>query len=164
MAPVVAAKTCILTVSDRSHQGERPDTTGPALERVLSRAGFDLTGTEIVPDNREQIIDFLLTAVSEGHDLIVTNGGTGLGPRDMTPEATLSVVDYQVPGIAEAMRLHGMKKTPLASLSRAVAGVRGRTLIINLPGSQKAALESLDAIIGVIPHAVQLLRGDTEHR
>jgi molybdenum cofactor synthesis domain-containing protein len=153
-----------LTVSDSGFAGNRDDTSGPAVAGVLEREGFDVAGYEILPDNRDRIIDSLLGAAGEGYDLVVTTGGTGLGPRDITPQATESVIDYQVPGLAEQMRRAGARHTPRALLSRSLAGVRGQTLIVNLPGSPKGAVESLEAIAAVLGHAVQLLQGDTEHR
>jgi molybdenum cofactor synthesis domain-containing protein len=153
----------VITVSDRGFAGEIEDASGPAVAGVLEREGFDVAAYEMLPDNRERIIDALLGGAGQGYDLVVTTGGTGLGPRDITPQATKSVIDYEVPGLAEQMRRAGAGKTPRALLSRSLAGVRGRTLILNLPGSSKGAVESLEAIAGVLGHAVQLLQGDTEH-
>jgi molybdenum cofactor biosynthesis protein B len=117
----------------------------------------------VVPDHRQRITDALVAAVAAGADVVVTTGGTGLGPRDVTPQATSTVIDFEVPGIAEAMRSAGTASTPMAALSRAMAGVSGRTLIINVPGSIKGATESLEAVMPVLGHAVRLLRGDTSH-
>jgi molybdenum cofactor biosynthesis protein B len=116
-----------------------------------------------VPDDRKKITDAIVAAVAGGADVVVTTGGTGLGPRDVTPQATSTVIDYEVPGIAQAMRSAGAASTPMAALSRAMAGVSGRTLIINVPGSVKGATESLEAVMPVLGHAVRLLRGDTSH-
>jgi molybdenum cofactor biosynthesis protein B len=130
---------------------------------LLVQGGFDVGSPEVLPDNREQIIDALLAAVGAGHQLVVTTGGTGLGPRDLTPQATADVVDYEVPGLGEHMRRVGMETTPMAVLSRGLAGVRDRTLILNLPGSQAGAVQSLEAVLPVLGHAMQLLQGQTEH-
>ena len=140
------------------------DRSGPAVTDRLEGAGFHVEGYEVVPDHRDRIIEALMTAVGDGYELVVTTGGTGLGPRDLTPQATSALLDYEVPGLAEEMRRAGAAKTPMAILSRGVAGVRGRTLVLNLPGSVKGATESLDAVLPVLPHALQLLRGDTEHQ
>ena len=153
----------MVTVSDRAYAREMPDESGPAVARMLRSAGFGVEGPEVVPDNRELIIDHLLEAVGAGCELIVTTGGTGLGPRDITPQATAAVVDYEVPGLAEEMRRAGMRKTRQAMLSRAVAGVRERSLILNLPGSVRGATESLEAVLPALGHAINLLRGQTEH-
>jgi molybdenum cofactor synthesis domain-containing protein len=153
----------VLTVSDRASAGQMADASGPAVRRLLEAAGFTVEAIDLVPDERERIAAWL-RASTESHDLLVTIGGTGLGPRDVTPEATRSVLDYEVPGLAEAMRGAGLRKTPMAALSRSVAGVRGHTLIVNLPGSVSGATESLESIIGVLGHATQLLAGDTAHR
>ncbi len=158
-----AVKAFVITVSDRCFAGTMSDRSGPALTDLLEEAGLPVKGHAIVPDNRGQIIDALLGAVADGYDLVVTNGGTGLGPRDVTPQATAALLDYEVPGLAEAMRAAGAKKTPMAVLSRGLAGVRGRTLILNLPGSVKGATDSLKAVLPVLPHALRLLSGDTEH-
>lgn len=152
----------MLTVSDRASRGAMADESGPAVRRLLAGAGFDVSEVAVVPDERDRIAAFLVAAARD-HELVVTTGGTGLAPRDVTPEATRSVLDYEVPGLAELMRTAGIRKTPLAALSRAVAGVRGRTLVVNLPGSVRGATESLEAILPVLPHAAALLRGDAGH-
>jgi molybdopterin adenylyltransferase len=150
----------ILTVSDRGHAGERADTAGPELGRGLDPRCFKVSAYEIVPDEPEAIAA-QLTAWSDddGLDLILTTGGTGLSPRDTTPEATLAVAQRLVPGIPEAMRAAGLAITPHAMLSRGVAVIRGRTLIINLPGSPKGARENLAAVAAALPHALEKLRG-----
>ncbi len=150
----------ILTVSDRSARGERVDTTQEAIREVLKKGPFEVAAYEVVPDEPAQIRRVLrLWADQLGLELILTNGGTGLAPRDHTPEATREVLDKEVPGLAELMRLEGLKKTPMAALSRGVAGVRGKSLIVNLPGSPKGAAESLAALLPVIPHALETITG-----
>ena len=151
----------ILTVSDRSARGERVDQTQLVLRERLDPKTFEVVAYEVVPDEPAQIRRVLrMWADKDRLDLVLTNGGTGLAPRDHTPEATREVLDKEAPGLAELMRLEGLKKTPLAALSRGVAGVRGSTLILNLPGSPKGAAESLEAVLAVIPHAVELIRGE----
>ncbi len=151
----------ILTVSDRSWRGERADASGPALERAVAARGWQLRWRETLPDESEMLRQFLRDKADSGEvDVLLTTGGTGFGPRDVTPEATLAVIERQAPGLAEAMRAQSLKITPHAMLSRAVAGIRKKTLIVNLPGSPKAALENLDVIAPALPHAVQLLRDD----
>ena len=157
----MTGKAHVITVSDGVSAGTREDVSGPALQHILRQAGLQVSDPEVVPDTHERITDAIVAAVVAGADLVVTTGGTGLGPRDVTPQATLSCLDYEVPGIAEAMRAESLKKTPAAMTSRAVAGVRGSTLVINLPGSPKAVRECLEAILPALPHAVQLLRGET---
>ena len=158
--PVRAA---ILTLSDKGSRGERGDTSGPAIRDLLEAAGAEIHRTALLPDERERIGAMLCAWADDGSlDLIVTTGGTGLSPRDVTPDATLAVIDYPVPGMAEAMRAEGLRHTPMAMLSRAVCGVRGRTLIVNLPGSEKGVRESLAVLVPVLPHAVETLRGATE--
>lgn len=154
----------ILTVSDAGSRGERPDTSGPAVREMIVGAGGEVTHSAIVPDNLDDIAGALRAWCEAGIDLILTTGGTGFAARDVTPEATLEVADRLAPGLAEAMRAAGAKHTPMAILSRAVAALRGSTLIINLPGSEKGARESLEAVLPVLPHAVQLLQGDIEHK
>src|SRR5664280_9052 len=151
----------ILTVSDRGSSGDRADTSGDGLAARLIALDREAE-REIVPDERRRIESMLVAAASR-HPLIVTTGGTGLTPRDVTPQATLAVIDYQVPGFAEAMRADGRAKTPMAILSRAVVGVRGRTLIVNVPGSPRAALDSLAVLEPVLDHALETLRGPHEH-
>ena len=150
----------ILTASDKGSRGEREDLSGQAIKELVSPLGADLVMYQVVPDEKD-IIAQKLVDWADNHDLclILTTGGTGLGPRDMTPDATLSVIDRLVPGIAEVMRAESLKKTQMAMLSRAVAGVRGRTLIVNLPGSPKAVRECLEAILPALPHAVEIMRG-----
>ncbi|GAB4388497.1 MAG: MogA/MoaB family molybdenum cofactor biosynthesis protein [Thermodesulfovibrionales bacterium] len=149
---------CVLTLSDKGARGERKDEAGPVIEELLGRIGAAAAHYEVLPDEKE-LIKEKLVEYSGKVDVILTTGGTGLSPRDVTPDATLEVIEREVPGIAEAMRAEGMRKTPRSMLSRAVAGVRGRTLIINLPGSPRAVRENLEAVLDVIPHAVEKIRG-----
>jgi molybdopterin adenylyltransferase len=152
-------RAAILTVSDRSSRGERPDTSGPALVEVVRQAGWQLVDTAIVPDEIPSIGEKLVGWADSGLvDLILTTGGTGFAPRDVTPEATLAVLDRLTPGLAEAMRAESLKITPHAMLSRAIAGIRKRTLIVNLPGSPKGAVENLGVILSILPHAIELLQ------
>jgi molybdenum cofactor synthesis domain-containing protein len=154
----------ILTISDKGALGEREDTSGAAIHEMLSSLGAAMERHEVIPDERASITERLIAwADGTGLDLIVTTGGTGLGPRDVTPQATRDAIDYEVPGLAEAMRLEGLKHTPMAMLSRAVVGVRGRTLIVNLPGSPRGVRENLSVLLPVLPHAIETLRGQTEH-
>ncbi len=151
----------VLTASDRSAAGERPDSSGVQVAARLEELGYRVE-RKVVPDDRAAISEALLAGCAR-HRLVVTTGGTGLTPRDVTPQATMSVIDYEVPGIAEAMRAEGRRSTPLAALSRGVAGVRDRALIVNLPGSPKGALESLEAIVPILPHALETLAGPFDH-
>ena len=152
----------VLTVSDSSARGERADASGPAVADVLTKNNFHVVTTEIVADDRIQIEDAFMR-LTEKARLVVSTGGTGIAERDVTPEATRSVSERLVEGIAEQMRLEGLKKTPFAALSRGICGVRGHSLILNVPGSPKGAVESLEAVIEVLPHALQLLSGNTRH-
>ncbi len=155
----------ILTISDKGSQGKREDVSGPVVREVVSQIESTIVKYEIVPDDPEDIAGTLLDwADPGGVDVIFTTGGTGLAKRDMTPEATLAVIDREVPGIVEVMRAKSMEKTPMAMLSRAVSGVRKDCLIINLPGSPKAVKECLEVILPAIPHAVEIIKGEvTEH-
>jgi len=153
----------VITVSDGVSAGTRDDVSGPALLDVLKRARFQVSGPEVVPDAEDRISDAVVAAVVDGADLVVTTGGTGLGPRDVTPQATSLLIDYEVPGLGELMRRAGESSTPMAALSRGVAGVRGQALILNVPGSVNGATESLEAVIPVLGHAIQLLHSDTKH-
>lgn len=151
----------ILTVSDRASQGVRSDLSGPALEEIVQSKGWSVTNFDIVPDDFQEIVDKLNSwADSNELDLILTTGGTGFSPRDITPEATLEVIDREAPGLVEAMRFESLKVTPHAMLSRARAGIRGHTLIVNLPGNPRAAVENLDVILPVVEHAIDLLSED----
>lgn len=154
-------RVAILTVSDRSARGERPDASGPALVEAVAAQGWQIDRQAVVPDDLDTLRLTLIEWADSGTvDVILTTGGTGFSRRDVTPEATLAVVERQAPGLAEAMRLESLKVTPHAMLSRAAAGIRGRTLIVNLPGSPKAAVENLQVILPVLPHAIQLLQED----
>jgi molybdenum cofactor biosynthesis protein B len=157
------SKAHVITISDGVFHGRREDKSGPGLITLLKAGGFEVGAPEVVPDEMEQIADAIETAVTRGADIVVTTGGTGLGPRDVTPQATASLVEYEVPGIGEEMRRAGLATTPMAALSRGLAGVRGQALIINVPGSLKGATESLEAVMPMLGHAVKLLHGDTAH-
>lgn len=154
-------KAVILTISDKGSRGERVDTSGPALEQWLGERGVATAVLEIIPDEETQIAARLIHWTEQiAPHLLLTTGGTGVSPRDVTPEATQRVIDRLIPGLAELMRLRSLQITPLAALSRAVAGIRQGTLILNLPGSPKGALENLEAVWPAIPHAVAKIRGD----
>jgi molybdenum cofactor synthesis domain-containing protein len=153
-------KVGVLTVSDKGARGEREDRSGPAIRDMIEAAGGEVARTKIVPDEPADIRAALVTWVDEGLDLILTTGGTGFSPRDRTPEATRAVIEREAPGLAEAMRRAGSERTPTAILSRAVAGIRGATLIVNLPGSERGVREGLAVILPVLPHAVEVLRGE----
>lgn len=156
-----AFKAGILTISDKGSRGERVDESGKIAAEILKNTGFDPVKTKIVPDNIREIAHTLIDwADKEKLPLIVTSGGTGLSPTDLTPQAMNEVIDYEVPGIAEVMRAESLKKTPHAMLSRAIAGVRGRCLIINLPGSPKGVQENLNAVIPALRHGLSKLAGD----
>ena len=155
-------RAAVLTLSDKGARGHRTDTAGPAVASLLTSIGVEVVETAILPDDREAIASQLRSWADESTaDLILTTGGTGLSPRDVTPEATLDVADRLVPGLSELMRESGRKSTHLSSLSRSVAVTRARALIINLPGSERGAREGLEAILELLPHAVETLRGDS---
>jgi molybdenum cofactor synthesis domain-containing protein len=151
----------ILTLSDRSARGERADSSGPALADRLQAEGWSIVKQALLPDNESAIREILMSWADSGEmDVILTTGGTGFAPRDVTPEATRAILERETPGLAEAMRAESLKVTPHAMLSRIVTGIRKKTLIINLPGSPKGAVENFQVVIPVLPHAVQLLQED----
>lgn len=154
----------VITISDSVAVGTRPDLSGAAAKEKLEKLGYEVVLTEVVPDEINRIAD-RLKAIADAHtiDLVVTTGGTGLGPRDVTPEATQAVIDKSVPGLAELMRAESSRHTRFAFLSRALVGVRGETLIVNLPGSPKGVVECFDAIQDLLPHALNLIHGKTKH-
>lgn len=154
----------VLTISDSANAGTRVDRSGPAVRERLERLGWSVSVVEVIPDEAAQISTRLATLADGGQvAAIFTTGGTGLALRDVTPEATRAVLDREIPGFGELMRLRGRESTPLAALSRSLAGTRGRVLIVNLPGSPRGAVESLDAIVELVPHVLELLRGCTGH-
>ena len=154
-------KAAILTLSDKGSRGERTDLSGPALRDWLAQQGVTVACTALMPDEEGQIAALLVDWVENlAPDLILTTGGTGVSPRDVTPEATRQVIERELPGFGELMRTKSLEKTPHAIISRALAGIRGRTLIINLPGSPKGAVENLEAIWSAVPHTVAKLQGD----
>ena len=159
---IVAA---VITVSDKGHAGQREDVSGPLLVKALAQMGAEVEHQIIVPDEPEQISQALRRLADTcGVDLIITTGGTGATPRDQTPEATLAVIDREMPGLAEVLRFEGFKKTPLAVLSRGVAGLRGKCVIVNLPGNPKAVRDGMETLSPILPHAVQMAQGvDTDH-
>ena len=162
--PETKTKTtaAVLTVSDSCPRGEKVDVSGPAVTEALERCNFQVVGRSVVPDERAEIQDELVELCRLAR-LVVTTGGTGVAPRDVTPEATVAICERLVEGIAEQMRLQGGHKTRFAALSRAVCGIRGTSLILNLPGSPTGAIESLEAVIDLLPHALELIAGKTEH-
>jgi len=157
-----ARTAAVLTVSDSVVAGSRQDGSGPAVAEALEKAGYQVVTREAVPDERNHIENALVQLCEQAR-LVVTTGGTGVATRDVTPEATLSICDREVPGIGERMRAEGIKQTPLAALSRGLCATRGSSLVLNLPGSPRGATESLAAVIDILPHALALLAGKTAH-
>lgn len=156
-------KAAILTISDKGSRGERVDESGPGLARWLAQRSVEIACTEVIPDEAEQISSRLVELCDGGEvDLILTSGGTGVSPRDVTPEATFKILDREIPGFSEAMRAGSLAKTPFAMISRGVSGIRKRTLIINLPGSPKGAIENIEIVWPAVPHAVKKIQGDME--
>jgi len=154
-------KVAIITLSDKGSKGEREDESGRTIREMITGINFSVVHYEVLPDEKQRIIDVLSRLSDSGTiDLIITTGGTGVSVRDVTPEATLAVIDRELPGMAEAMRAESLKKTPHAMISRAVAGIRKQTLIVNLPGSPRAVRENLAVILPALPHAIEKIKGD----
>jgi len=154
-------KVAIITLSDKGSKGEREDASGPLIEEMIKDLPAQVIHYEIIPDEKEQIVKALIKCADDLKvDLILTTGGTGLSPRDVTPDATLKVIEKETPGFSEAMRAESLKKTPHAMISRAVCGIRGSSLIVNLPGSPKSVKENLQVILPALPHALSKLKGD----
>jgi molybdopterin adenylyltransferase len=154
-------RAAVLTISDKGSRGERLDTSGPVVQALLEQAGIAVAHSEIIPDERDEIARRIAVCCDDMRcDLIVTTGGTGVGPRDVTPEATRSVIERELPGFGEAMRMQSLKITPHAVISRALAGIRKHCLIINLPGSPKAARENLQTVLPALAHAIAKIQGD----
>jgi molybdopterin adenylyltransferase len=158
---VTQIRAGVITVSTRGASGERADESGPAMKDAMTAAGHAVVSTQLVPDDVAKVANAILEAVRAGANVVLTSGGTGLSPNDVTPEATRRVIDREVPGIAEALRARSLAKTPHGMLSRGVAGAVGTTLVVNLPGSPRAVRESLEALLPVLPHAVELLAGES---
>lgn len=157
-------KVCILTISDRSSQGTRSDASGPILHAYMTERGYTVPEVRVVPDDVRAIQEAILVMVqSHDPDVLLTTGGTGIGPRDVTPEATKGILDRELPGMAEAMRMETLKQTRFAMISRQVVGTLGQTLIVNLPGSPKACTECLDVVFPVFAHVTRMIRNDTGH-
>jgi molybdenum cofactor synthesis domain-containing protein len=158
---VTAIRAGVITVSTKGAAGERADESGPALRDGLVAAGCEVVHSQLVPDDVEGVATAILGAIRAGANVVLTTGGTGLSPNDVTPEATRRVIDREVPGIAEALRSRSLEKTPHAMLSRGVAGAVGSALVVNLPGSPRAVRESLEIVLPVLPHAIELLAGES---
>jgi len=158
---VTAVRAGIITVSTRGAAGERADESGPAMRDALTAAGHEVTSSALVPDDVAKVANAILEALRAGANVVLTSGGTGLSPNDVTPEATRRVIDREVPGIAEALRARSLAKTPHGMLSRGVAGAVGASLVVNLPGSPRAVKESLEVLLPVLPHAIELLAGES---
>ena len=154
-------KVAIITISDRGSKGEREDSSGPLIREMVKDLQGEVVHYEVIPDEKEIIIEALKKSTDQlNADLVLTTGGTGLSPRDVTPDATLKVIDKEIPGFSEAMRAESLKKTPHAMISRAICGIRGSSLIVNLPGSPKSVKENLSVILPALPHALSKLKGD----